>query len=273
MYKALRVAATGAVAVLALATGAQQATAADWSDTAIGYRYGTKYAEPYNPNDIKKHIVSWTYVDGYKYGSNYMNADFLSSDDKDHSAHEAYVLYRHTLDFGKVTGKDLKWGPIRGVGLTAGFDWNVKNDDSYNSRKRMAVVGPTLMMDVPGFLNISVFAVWESNQPKGCAERYWYDTRPMLSTAWGIPLGAGFSFEGYGNWIARKGIDEFGGTTAPEVNIDAQIMYDISSYVGARPKTLKVGLEYQYWRNKFSVPHNVPGSTAKTPMVRLEYHF
>jgi len=72
MYKQL--------AVLALAAlGTQQASAADWSDTSIGYRYGTKFAEPYNPNDIKKHIVSWTYADGYKYGGNYMNVDFLAS--------------------------------------------------------------------------------------------------------------------------------------------------------------------------------------------------
>ncbi|WP_395399024.1 outer envelope protein [Pseudoduganella sp. UC29_106] len=265
MYKKL--------AVLALATVVQQASAADWSDTAIGYRYGTKFAEPYNPNDIKKHIVSWTYADGYKYGGNYMNVDFLTSDSTDNSAHEAYVLYRHTLDLGKVMGKDLKVGPVRGFGVTAGFDWNAKNDDTYNSRKRMAVLGPTLMMDVPGFLNISLYAVWESNQPLGVSKRYSYDTRPMLSTAWGIPLGSGFSFEGYANWIGKKGIDEFGGPTAPEVNVDMQVMYDLSAHLGAKPNTFKLGLEYQYWRNKFSVPHNIPGSTAKTPMIRAEYHF
>ena len=266
MYKQL--------AVLALAAlGTQQASAADWSDTSIGYRYGTKFAEPYNPNDIKKHIVSWTYADGYKYGGNYMNVDFLTSDGTDNNAHEAYVLYRHTLDIGKITRKELKFGPVRGVGITAGFDWNAKNDDTYNSRKRMVVLGPTLMMDVPGFLNVSVYAVWESNQPLGVAKRYSYDTRPMLSTAWGIPLGHGFSFEGYGNWIGRKGIDEFGGTTSPEVNIDAQIMYDVSPHLGAKPNTFKVGFEYQYWRNKFSTPHNIPGSTARTPMIRAEYHF
>jgi hypothetical protein len=43
--------------------------------------------------------------------------------------------------------------------------------------------------------------------------------------------------------------------------------------VGAKPNSFKVGLEYQYWRNKFGNPHNIPGSTAKTPMIRAEYHF
>jgi hypothetical protein len=47
----------------------------------------------------------------------------------------------------------------------------------------------------------------------------------------------------------------------------------VSSAVGAAPKTFRLGLEYQYWRNKFGNPSSVPGSLAKTPMVRAEYHF
>ena len=33
------------------------AHAADWSDTSIGWRYGTRFGEPYIPVDIKKNIV------------------------------------------------------------------------------------------------------------------------------------------------------------------------------------------------------------------------
>ena len=40
--------------------------------------------------------------------------------------------------------------------------------------------------------------------------------------------------------------------------------------------TFRVGLEYQYWKNKFgnsaATTGNV-GQTARTPMVRAEYHF
>jgi hypothetical protein len=53
-----------------------------------------------------------------------------------------------------------------------------------------------------------------------------------------------------------------------------QIMYDMSGAVGAAKNTFKVGVEYQYWKNKFGNPDkNNPGATAKTPMVRAEYHF
>jgi nucleoside-specific outer membrane channel protein Tsx len=250
------------------------ATAADWSDTSLGYRYGTKFAEPYNGKDVTKNILNVTHASGGQYGSDFLSIDLLDSDKSDNNAVEAYLVYRHTADLGALTKRDFRFAGVRGLGLTGGFDLNTKNDPFYASKKRMLVAGPTLMLDVPGFLNVSLLAAWESNHPVGVASRYSYDTHPMLAAAWGIPVGtSGWSFEGYANYIAAKGKNEFGGPTSPETNFDGQLMYDLSAMVGAKPKTVKVGFEYQYWRNKFGNPKGVPGSLAKTPMARAEYHF
>ena len=275
-----------ATALLACAAASH---AADWSDTSIGARYGNKFAEPFGSNEIKKGIVNLNHVSGYKFGSNFFNADFLVSNYKDpagagstNGAQEAYIVYRHTLDLEKVSGSPMKMGPLRGWGLTAGFDVNTKTDAGYNSKKRMLVLGPTVFVDVPGFLNVSLLLLWESNAPyntfsKVSTPRYSYKTHPMLTGAWGIPLGkdTGFSFEGFANFIASKGKNEFGGDTAAETNIDAQVMYDLAALAGAKGK-FKVGLEYQYWKNKFG--NNTSGAAgsgafAKTTMVRAEYHF
>jgi len=272
-----------------LATGAAAVQAADWSDTSLGYRYGNRFAEPFNQNDIPKHILNLGYVSGYQYGKNFFNLDLLLSSrvdpaqaGADNGAHELYLVYRHTLDLGKVTGRNLAFGPVRGLGLTAGIDLNRKTDAGYNSRKRMLVAGPTLMFDVPGFLDVSLVALWESNAPynsfsQRATPRYRYQTHAMLTAAWGIPfsLGIPLEFNGYANYIAAKGANEFGGGTAPETNIDAQLMYDLSGTLGTPKNTFKVGVAYQYWRNKFGNPTrpNNPGTTARTPMVRAEYHF
>ncbi|MGZ5179713.1 MAG: outer envelope protein [Ramlibacter sp.] len=259
----------------ALAAATVAASAAEWSDTSISYRYGTKFQEPYNGQDIKKNIVNFSHVSGYKYGSNFLSVDLLDSDNKDANAQEAYIVYRNTVDLAKATGRTFKFTGVKGLGITGGFDWNTKNDPFYASKKRMLVVGPTLFVDVPaGFLNAGVYALWESNRPVGVNSRYSYDTHPMLGLNWGIPLGGtGLSFEGYTNWIAAKGTNEFGGPTAPEFNFDGQVMYDVGMPLGMGKNTLRAGVEYQYWRNKFGNPHNVPGSLAKTPMLRVEYHF
>jgi nucleoside-specific outer membrane channel protein Tsx len=264
------------------------AHAADWSDTSLSYRYGSKFSEPYNGADIVKHVVNFSHVSGYKYGKNFFSVDYLISDENDPSAvgarsgaHEAYAVYRHTLDLAKVTGQTMAFGPVRGVGVTAGFDINSKTDAGYNSKKRMLVLGPTLMFDVPGFLDVSLLALHESNAPyngftQTATDRYRYDTHAMLTAAWGIPftLGVPLSFEGYANYIGTKGRNEFGGPTAVEINIDMQLMYDLSAALGAAKNTFKVGVESQYWNNKFGNPaRTVPGATARTPMVRAEYHF
>jgi hypothetical protein len=271
------------------------ALAADWSDTYISERYGTKFREPFNGQDISKNIIGLSHTSGYKYGINFFNVDLLMSDSKDPAnantttgAQEAYVVYRNTVDAGKVTGSDYNFGIMRSWGGTFGFDWNTKTDAGYNSKKRMLVLGPTVMFDVPGFLNVSLLALWESNapcntfpslfgQPDSCVPRYTYKTHPMLTGSWGIPIGAsGFSFEGFMNIIAPKGNNEFGGPTKTETNFDGQIMFDVNSIAGGPKGTFKVGFEYQWWKNKFGNDASGPagsGAFAKTPMIRAEYHF
>jgi hypothetical protein len=275
-----------ATTLLAAATAVH---AADWSDTSIGFRTGSKFAEPFNTQDIKKDIYSLNHVSGYKYGGNFFNADFLVSDSKDpagagssNGAQEVYIVYRHTLDLAKVSGVPMAFGPVRGLGVTAGVDVNAKTDAGYNSKKRMAVAGPTLMLDVPGFLNVSLLVLWESNAPyntfsKTSTPRYSYKIHPMLTAAWGIPLGkdTGLSFEGFANFIASKGKNEFGASTAAETNIDMQVMVDLSALTGGK-KTFKVGVEFQYWKNKFGNNSSGPagdGAFAKTAMLRAQYHF
>lgn len=274
-----------------VAATACSAQALDWADNSIGYRYGTHFAEPFNSNNIAKNIVNFTHASGYQYGSNFLNADVLLSDKKDpvdvgsnNGAQEIYVVYRHTLDLGKVYSKDFKFGPVRGFGVSGGFDWNTKRDAGYNSKKRMLVAGPTVMFDVPGFLNVSVLELWESNAPYSgytttSTPRYHYKAHPMLETTWGIPFNVGalpLSFEGYALFIASKGKDEFGVDTASETNIDAKLMYDASPFFGARKNAVKIGAEYQYWMNKFGNNRNGAagkGAFARTPMIRAEYHF
>jgi hypothetical protein len=176
---------------------------------------------------------------------------------------------------------------VKGVGLVLGFDWNTKNDVGYNSRKRMLVAGPSLMWDVPGFLSTGILLLRESNAPSGAFPpisevrgRYTYDYHPMFSASWGIPVPdawmPGWSFEGYLNFIAAKGRDEVGNPTGAETNLDMQLMYDIGSRFGQPKNRFRVGLEYQFWNNKFgntAATTGNRGQRASTPMVRAEYHF
>ncbi len=283
------------IAVILLGVYSLPVKALEWSDNSIDWRYGRNFREPFNSQDIAKNIFTLVHADGYKYGSNYLNVSMLVSDNKDPSsatstsgAKDLYIVYRHTLDFGKISGNTIKFGPVRGTGVTIGFDLDNKPDLGYNSRKRMLVLGQTLMMDVPGFLNISLLEAWESNNPSVSpggppyptypGHRYYFSPHPMLSAVWGIPLGSlPWSFEGFANFIAAKGKDETGNDTVPETIIDMQVMYDICALAGCAKNTFRAGFEYWYWDNKFgnsdSTVGALGGNRARTPMVRAEYHF
>ncbi|MBF7688237.1 outer envelope protein [Acinetobacter rathckeae] len=276
-----------ATALLSSVLLSTSASALTWSDNSIGWRYGTDFAEPFKNNsngskiDITKQIYSFTHASGYAYGTNFLNVDFLQSSSEPNTAQtggkgtqEAYLVYRNNVDIGKVFKTDLSSQGIRGYALTAGLDWNTKND-GYASKKQMWVVGPTINFDVPGFLSLSTLVLFESNKPAAISSRYSYDPHAAFQLSWGMPIGkTPLAFEGFALWIDSKGKNEFGGKTAPETNIDARVMYDLTSLWGKNDQTFRAGFEYQYWHNKFGNPTTGnKGATASTPMVRVDYHF
>lgn len=274
----------------AILTLAGNAHAADWSDTALSWRTGSAFREPFNAREIKKNIIGLSHVSGYQYGTNFFNVDLLQSDRIDpasltqkEGAQEVYVVYRHTLDLGKLHSCECKFGAVRGVGLTLGFDWNAKNDVGYNSRKRMLVLGPTLMWDVPGHFNTRLLLLSESNAPSGAyppisqlTGRYRYKIHPMLAMDWGMDVGHSLAFEGFANFIASKGKDEVGRDTGAETQIDLRLMFDLGATAGMAKHKLRAGLEFEYWHNKFgntALTTGGKGYKANTTMVRLDYHF
>jgi hypothetical protein len=275
----------------AAALVAGQAVAADWSDTSLALTNGSKFHEPYNSNDISKNIYSLKNVSGDKYGTNFFNVDMLQSDSKDPGngttggAQEVYVVYRRLFDLQKITGNSFAMGPAKGMGITAGFDWNTKND-FYSSKKRMFAVGPTWMMDVKhGFFNVSLLNLSESNDPNAATRnnystgRYTYKNHWDLSLAWGVATPVdNLEFEGWADFIQAKGVNEAGNQTKAETHIWTALMYDVSAPLGAAKNTFKLGAGYEYWKNKFGNDSSMaatggPGAFAKTPFVRGEYHF
>lgn len=188
--------------------------AAEWSDTALMWSYGTTFSEPFKNNpdgsavDIHKSIYSLVHTSGYKYGTNFFHVNLHQSTNEPNGnvsgegAQEAYAMYRHTLDYEKIFGViPHKPQAIRGYGLTLGFDWNTKNDD-YGSNREMWVAGPTIMFDVPGYLNLNILALYESNRPNVIQGKYTYDPYLALQLVWGLPIAdTHFEFNGVATYM------------------------------------------------------------------------
>jgi nucleoside-specific outer membrane channel protein Tsx len=92
-------------------------SAADWSDTFIGYRTSTQFREPGIDGTVQKDILQLGHVSGWAYGTHFFNVDMLFSDKRDPAnngktgANEVYVVYRGSLSLGKLSGAALRFGP------------------------------------------------------------------------------------------------------------------------------------------------------------------
>ncbi|PSJ37490.1 hypothetical protein C7I36_15340 [Zobellella taiwanensis] len=272
------------LSTLALAVcAAPSLSAATWSDTYIGYRYGTQFTEPGNKKDVEKHILQLTHASGYSYGQNFFNLDILQSDENDPAkgdapgegdgATEAYLSYRHQLHLGKVFDTNLSFGPVKEVALTAGFDLNTKNTD-FGPRKQMLVVGPTLKFDVPkGFLDFSVLYTHERNRNgfKPAGEKdITFNDYTIYNLAWGLPFQAGpvpMKFQGFINYNTPKGLG-----TDYEILARPSLMFDVGQLAFNKSNTLWAGVGYEYWRNKFG-NQGMDGIDTDAPTFQLEWHF
>ncbi|PWV62406.1 hypothetical protein [Plasticicumulans acidivorans] len=257
--------------------------AAGFSDTFIGYRYGNQFSEPSKPDDISKNIVQFTHASSYKLGSNFFNLDMLMSDDNDPAhnsddgATEFYATFRSQLHASKVFDRDFKYGIIRDLGLTFGFDANTK-DTTFAPRKRLIAIGPTLKFDVPGFFDLSFMYTKEWNHkgiPGTPDPDHEFDGTYMISAAWAIPFSVHdtpMKFQGFANYIGPKGEDYNYRDTEAEFLLRTSLMVDVGKLVADSKGTLFAGVGYEYWHNKFGNPPGV-GTFTRTPTLNLEWHF
>ncbi len=283
-----------ALAIAAAITPAV-AQAATWSDTYVGYRYGTDFREPTNTKDVEKHVLQFTHASGYSVGQNFLNLDILQSDNWDPAsphkrgegsgATEFYLTYRHQVHLGKVFERSFAFGPVKEVAVTAGFDLNTKNT-AFAPRKRLLVVGPTLKFDVLGFLDVSLLLGKEWNHcglgglacPKSDIS---FDPQWIISAAWGIPFNAGavpLKFQGFINVIGEKGDDYAGVKTHTETLMRTSLMVDVGQMAWGKKNTFLMGVGYEYWRNKvgnhaYGNGVEKPGIDTNAPTFQMEWHF
>lgn len=279
------------LALVALAGTASLAHAATWSDSFLGYRYGTQFHEPSNTKDVRKHVLQYSQASGYAFGQNFVNLDILQSDKNDPSsggdtgATEFYLTYRHQLHLGKLLERDLSFGPVKEVAFTAGFDLNTKNT-TFAPRKRLLVAGPTLKFNVPnnGFFDLSLLAgkEWNHCGLGSCTDHeHGFDNQLILSAAWGLPFQAGpvpLKFQGFINYNTDKGKDYAGVKTEAETLMRTSLMVDVGQMAAGRKNTLLVGVGYEMWLNKFgnhatAAGVTKPGINTYAPTLQMEWHF
>lgn len=271
------------MAIGALSLASNHVHAKEWSDTFVGFRYGTDFTEPSVHGKIQKEIYQLGHTSGNEYGSNFFNLDVLKSDshdpkkDSDSGATEGYLVYRHQLFLSKVFDRSLAFGPVKEVALSSGVELNYKNTE-FATRKRMLVAGPTLKFDVPGYLDLSLlYAVeWNHCGLNACqTENIQFDPYYVIHMVWAFPFQVNsvpLKFQGFASYKTAKGKDYFKQDTAEESLVRASLMVDVGQLTFGAKNKLLIGPGYEYWKHKYGAIHK-PGTDTYAPTVHFEWHF
>jgi len=252
------VAAAWGLSITALAPAAH---AAEWSDTEFQFLYGTNFHQPFIPGDVTKSIITLQNASGFKYGRSFFFVDFLRSNAAGNNAGEVYGEWYPTFSLSKMTGQKVSAGIIKDVGITLGLNYGADNG---GPNPRVFLPGITLDFDVPGFVffNVDFLAFIDHGNfkiPNGptVAACGGYASTYQITPSWFAPFeiaGQKFEFSGFWDFIGSHG------TCVSQNLTQTQLRWDVGANFGA-PKTAYIGVEYQYWHNKYGfqgVQDNLP---------------
>ncbi|MDP5291162.1 nucleoside-binding protein [Oceanimonas sp. CHS3-5] len=236
---------------LLVAMAGTQAFAADWSTTELHYQLGNLKQQPFGPSADRKsttNIYTLQHASGWKYGDNFFFVDYSDWKD-DQRQRDWYGEGYFNFSLGKISGRELSFGPVKDVGIVLGV--NAGGD----SKVRKYLPGIQLALEVPGaaFFNTLITAYIDDNVGVAGGGSPKESDSWMLDTAWAFPFGIGnhdFSLEGHLEYIGSRH-NEFGDKVKAHVLAQPQLRYDLGKTLFNEPQRLFVGVEYQYWHNKY----------------------
>jgi nucleoside-specific outer membrane channel protein Tsx len=268
--KVLKAAATTAFASAALMSAS--ASAEIWGNTEIQLQAMGELEIAGTGGTADATIVTFQHAGGWEYGDNFFFVDHsrYSGNGNVGDSSEFYGEWYSNFSLGAITGNDLSFGPVKDIGLVAGFNYAPAVDSSW------VLPGVTFALDLPGFafatLNTSAYIHMSGAEDTpangfGVVDE---DTSFMVDFAWAYPFKIGstsWSIEGHLEYI--QGRDQyhtfsFGTPTKLEswVLFQPQIRLDVGELIGTPSQRLFVGIEYQYWKNKLGAK-GVDDNTAQ----------
>ena len=218
-----------------------QALAADllqWQDNSLTYLNGTdfKIDPPRQQTVTFEHASGWSFgdlfifVDGIKYNTEATNG---AGD-----GHTFYGEISPRLSFGKISGADLSFGPIKDVLLAATYEFGEDDVDAY-------LLGPAIDLDIPGFDFFQLNTYYREPDGKRDGSGVW-----QITPAWSYTIPVGNSdlvIDGFMDWVVDND-DSY----HANLHFNPQVKYDLAKAMGWG-KRFYVGVEYDYWSDKYGI--------------------
>ena len=210
-----------------------------WNGFSVSYLSGSDYQV--GPSERK--LVTLEYVSGESWGDQFFFIDRTLSPSDSISSYFEWSPRFKVVDFGKESffqhlsiATTLESGP--------GFN-NI-------------LLGVGTNLAVPGFnyLGLNLYRAKNDNN----------DDDYQLTLNWGYPFTIGnmeFLADGFIDYSSASA------SSSAALLVHPQIKWNLTQLLGMKKSKLYIGIEYDYWRNKFGIP----GVNERNPNLLIKFHF
>ena len=239
-----------------------------WQNNSLTYLYGKDFAV--NP-EIQQ-TFTFEHADAWKYGDNFLFIDkifYNGKKDGNNGPNTYYGEFSPRLSFGKILGQDLSFGPVKDVLLAMTYEFGEGDTESY-------LIGPGFDLAVPGFDYFQLNFYYRKPDGNRVPSGAW-----QVTPAWAVTIPVGNSdilFDGFMDWVVNNksaSASERGQSDYhANLHFNPQIKYDLGKAMGYEAKHLYVGVEYDYWSDKYGIKDSQFFTTDQnTTSLLVKYHF
>ena len=236
------VAGGGVAAVLLAGPGVAMA------QTEAHFQYGS-HTNPFTETTSGTVILTMQHASMWKFGDNFFFVDFLDDGGDDgFNEMDAYGEWYSNFSLGKITGRDLGFGPFADFGVFAGVALGT------DANFRQWLPGARIAWKLPRFIFLNTDLMYGIAGGKGVdgGSPPELDGRFVLDVNGLLPFNLGslaFSITGHAEYQGAT-TDEFGNDVPSSILAQPQLRWDVGQAVGGSANGLHAGIEYQYWSNK-----------------------
>jgi nucleoside-specific outer membrane channel protein Tsx len=186
----------------------------------------------YELGDQQRTILTFEHANRWRYGDVFLFADFTSGDD---GLSTAYGEITPRFSLSRMTGQDWSWGVVRDVLIAATYEHGDEGIERY-------LAGIAIDLDIPDFTFVRVHA-FRRDDPR------------RAGSTWQSTIVWNRRFSAMGQQFLAEGVADFAGSEGNGVAnqfIVPRLLWDIGALNGDAGR-LYLGIEHQYWNNKFGV--------------------
>ena len=241
-----------------------------WQNNSLTYLYG----HDFKINPEIQQTITFEHASGWSFGDLFFFTDLTKyNTDAQNSSGDGHTYYGELsprLSFGKISGTDLSFGPIKDVLLAFTYEFGEDDNESY-------LIGPAVDLAIPGFNYFQLNTYLRTTDGSRPGDNVW-----QITPVWSYTLPVGDSdilIDGYMDWVVDNDENSRGEYQA-NLHFNPQIKYDLGKALKWGEKQLYVGIEYDYWKNKYGIKDggftsdNFVGPTDQnTASLLVKVHF